>query len=217
MRARMKSGDTEKIIFFANVSRDREIYILAGNYLQTLDWRNNADVMRNIITFYQKSKSFDKLGSFYQVCAEVEIDEYQNYEKALGALNECLKCYQKCDGMDVGDRVNLVLRHIDLITKFVDYQSNYEGNPEHSVDGCRELLAQPDINAAVRKGDIYGFLIEHYAKTQNYRASHQMIEELRRTIPNVNLAYYVNSDILLTIEKALGVSLLPENAALDDE
>jgi intraflagellar transport protein 140 len=34
MKSLLKSGDTEKVIFFANVSRDPDIYILAGNYLQ---------------------------------------------------------------------------------------------------------------------------------------------------------------------------------------
>ena len=62
MKSLLKSGDTEKIIFFANVSRQREIYILAGNYLQTLDWRNNSDIMKHIITFYNKAKAFDMLG-----------------------------------------------------------------------------------------------------------------------------------------------------------
>ena len=58
MKSLLKSGDTEKIIFFANVSRQKEIYILAGNYLQTtLDWRNNPEIMKNIITFYNKSKA----------------------------------------------------------------------------------------------------------------------------------------------------------------
>ena len=67
MKSLLKSGDTDKIIFFANVSRQREIYILAGNYLQTLDWRNNADIMKNIIAFYTKSKTYDLLAMFYQV------------------------------------------------------------------------------------------------------------------------------------------------------
>ena len=67
MKSLLKSGDTDKIIFFANVSRQREIYILAGNYLQTMDWRNNADIMKNIIAFYTKSKSYDLLAMFYQV------------------------------------------------------------------------------------------------------------------------------------------------------
>ena len=34
MRALLKSGDTEKIIFFAGVSRQKEIYVMAANYLQ---------------------------------------------------------------------------------------------------------------------------------------------------------------------------------------
>ena len=33
MKSLLKSGDTEKIIFFANVSRQRDIYILAGKYI----------------------------------------------------------------------------------------------------------------------------------------------------------------------------------------
>jgi intraflagellar transport protein 140 len=34
MKCLLKSGDTEKIIFFGGVSRTKEIYILAANYLQ---------------------------------------------------------------------------------------------------------------------------------------------------------------------------------------
>ena len=41
MKCLLKSGDTEKIIFFAGVSRNQKIYILAANYLQNLDWHND--------------------------------------------------------------------------------------------------------------------------------------------------------------------------------
>ena len=88
MKCLLKSGDTDKIIFFANVSRNRDIFILAANYLQNLDWHNNPDTMKSIITFYTKAKAFEQLSSFYDACANVEIDEYRDYAKALGALNE---------------------------------------------------------------------------------------------------------------------------------
>ena len=71
MKALLKSGDTEKIIFFAQVSRQREIYIMAANYLQTLDWRSDPDVMKNIITFYTKGKALESLAGFYDACAQV--------------------------------------------------------------------------------------------------------------------------------------------------
>ena len=119
MKSLLKSGDTEKIIFFANVSRQREIYILAGNYLQTLDWRNNSDIMKNIITFYNKAKAFDLLAMFYHACAEVEIDEYQSYEKAHGALSECMKCLNRAEKSDViNSRLVQVGRNMDLIARY---------------------------------------------------------------------------------------------------
>lgn len=53
--------------------------------------------MKNVITFYNKAKAFDLLAMFYHACAEVEIDEYQNYEKAHGALSECMKNLAKAE------------------------------------------------------------------------------------------------------------------------
>lgn len=38
MRTLLKSGDTERIIFFAGVCKSKDIYLLAANYLQNLDW-----------------------------------------------------------------------------------------------------------------------------------------------------------------------------------
>lgn len=92
MRALLKSGDTEKIMFFAGVSRQKEIYIMAANYLQSLDWRKEPEIMKNIISFYTKGRALDLLAGFYDACAQVEIDEYQNYDKAHGALIEAYKC-----------------------------------------------------------------------------------------------------------------------------
>merc|ERR1719355_587202 len=95
MKALLQSGDTEKIIFFAGTARQPDIYVLAGNYLQSLDWHSDPEIMKNIITFYTKAKAYDKLASFYDACAQVEIDEYRDYEKAGGALREALKYLHK--------------------------------------------------------------------------------------------------------------------------
>eukprot|EP00878_Enallax_costatus_P031948 GHUV01035023.1.p1 GENE.GHUV01035023.1~~GHUV01035023.1.p1 ORF type:complete len:310 (+),score=104.54 GHUV01035023.1:79-930(+) len=83
MRALVKSGDTEKIVFFAGVSKQREVYIMAANYLRTLDWRANPDYLKNILNFYTKAGAADSLAGFYLGCAQMEIDEYKAYDKAL--------------------------------------------------------------------------------------------------------------------------------------
>ncbi|XP_021344536.1 intraflagellar transport protein 140 homolog, partial [Mizuhopecten yessoensis] len=70
MKALLKSGDTEKITFFAGVSRQKEIYVMAANYLQSLDWRKDPEIMKNIIGFYTKGRALDSLAAFYDACAQ---------------------------------------------------------------------------------------------------------------------------------------------------
>lgn len=57
--------------------------MMAANYLQTLDWHSDPEVMKNIISFYTKAAAMDSLAAFYEACAQIEIDEYRDYEKAL--------------------------------------------------------------------------------------------------------------------------------------
>ena len=54
LKCLIRSGDTDKIVFFAGVSRTAEIYTLAANYLQTLDWHSKPDLAQSIVTFYSK-------------------------------------------------------------------------------------------------------------------------------------------------------------------
>ena len=45
-------------------------------------------------------------------------------------------------------------------------------------------------------------MIEHFVKVSNYKQAYALIMEFRQEIPNVNLAYYVNTDVLLAIGKS---------------
>jgi intraflagellar transport protein 140 len=38
------------------------------------------------------------------------------------------------------------------------------------VKQCQVLLEEPDLDSGVRIGDIYGFLIEHYARKERWKA-----------------------------------------------
>lgn len=44
---------------------------MAANYLQSLDWRKDPEIMKNIIAFYTKGRALDSLASFYDACAQV--------------------------------------------------------------------------------------------------------------------------------------------------
>jgi intraflagellar transport protein 140 len=70
MKCLLRGGDTKAVIQFASISRNAEIYKLAANYLQQMDWRE-ADIMKAIIMFYSKAKAFEQLSGFYDSCAQV--------------------------------------------------------------------------------------------------------------------------------------------------
>lgn len=203
MKALLKSGDTERIIFFANVSRQREIYVMAANYLQTLDWRNGGDIIKHIITFYTKGKALDLLSSFYEAYAQDEIDEYQNYEKALDALTEAFKSISKVSNHSNAEKLENLKSKIEIVKKFVDIRQLYESSPEDAVKQCRDLLHLDNVDAAVRKGDIYGFLIEHFCSHENYKVAYSILEQMQNTMPDVNLPYYIKVENLKAIYKAL--------------
>lgn len=55
------------------MSRQRELYVMAANYLTTLNWHDNGDAMKNIIAFYTKAQAHEALAAFYEQCAQIEV------------------------------------------------------------------------------------------------------------------------------------------------
>ncbi|XP_022095457.1 intraflagellar transport protein 140 homolog isoform X2 [Acanthaster planci] len=210
MRALLKSGDTEKIIFFAGVSRQKEIYVMAANYLQSLDWRKDPEIMKNIIGFYTKGRALDSLAGFYDACAQVEIDEYQNYDKALGALSEAYKCLSKAKMKNASlqeEKLGALKSRIGLIKKFVTARRVYDEDPDEAMRQCQILLEEPDLDNAVRIGDVFGMMIEHYARQENFKKAYAFMEDMRGRIPTVNMAYYVNMRTIEAVHRALDIPL----------
>lgn len=45
----------------------------------------------------------------------------------------------------------------------------YEDRPDESIEKCALLLDEPSLDTAIRVGDVYGMMIEHYAHTGNHQ------------------------------------------------
>ncbi|KAG5313583.1 IF140 protein, partial [Pseudoatta argentina] len=210
MKALLKSGDSEKICFFAQVSRNREIYIMAGNYLQSLDWQNQPEILKNIINFYSRGKAMDLLANFYVACAQVEIDEFQNYEKALDALNQANRCLSKVvtpRDPDVHKRaIELVNNRMSAIKRYLDIKRLFDrGETETAMQQVRHLLDSqgPNLEQSVRRGDLFATITQHYANIGDTEKAWATIEELKRLVPGINLTYYFNINLL----EALGYKM----------
>ncbi|CAE7303974.1 Ift140 [Symbiodinium natans] len=212
MKSLLNSGDTEKIIFFAGTARQPDIYVLAGNYLQSLDWHADPDIMKNIIQFYSKAKAYDKLASFYDACAQVEVDEYRDYEKAGGALREALKYMAKAAGdtAESDERVISLQNRIALVDEFANVRKMAKTEPDQMVAVCERMVTLPDIDAAVRIGDIFAQLVEYYVEFNDYNSAYRTVERMRER--GIVLTPYLDRALLERIYGAVGQPL-PESEA----
>ncbi|GAB5583228.1 intraflagellar transport protein 140 homolog isoform X1 [Prionailurus iriomotensis] len=211
MRALLKSGDTEKIVFFAGVSRQKEIYIMAANYLQSLDWRKEPEIMKTIISFYTKGRALDLLASFYEACAQVEIDEYQNYDKAHGALTEAYKCLAKAKAkspLDQETKLAQLQNKMALVKRLIQARRTYAEDPKEAVKQCELLLEEPELDSSVRVGDVYSFLVQHYLQTEEFQAAYRYLEEMRKKVPSANMSYYVSQQTVDAVHRGLGLPVM---------
>jgi len=222
MQCLVKSKDTEKIIYYATMTKKKDIFILAANYLQKLDWHNEPEIMKTIINFYTKARAMQQLASFYDACAQVEIDEYRDYEKALGALKESLKYIIKAKAIpDKDEKLQSLDGRIRLVERFVEARKLVKRNPAEMVKLCNMLLDSPDVETAIRVGDVFALLIEYYHGQQQMQQAYEIIKRMQNG--NIILAPYLDQTMVNNIHRAVGVEQqiaapAPENHdEVDDE
>ncbi|KAJ3325252.1 hypothetical protein HDV06_005009 [Boothiomyces sp. JEL0866] len=183
MGSLLKSGDKDRIITFATVSKHPEIF----------------------------AKAYLTLSRFYESCAQIEIDEYQNYEKALSALNEAEKALSK----DKSNPPLTVLKHKQaLVTLFLDaHKAAGAHNLEQCEQICAQLLNQEDIDIVIRIGDIFGLLIETSYSHGDLKKAGELLHRLKmRLSSNMNVEYYVDPLIV----KALVQDEKHENESIEE-
>ena len=82
-----------------------------------------------------------------------------------GAIIREVSVIQRCICTSaVGELEYLVVKHICSRR----CPRSYEDDADEAMKQCQILLEEPDIETAVRMGDIYGIMVEHLARQQNY-------------------------------------------------
>ncbi|XRB23736.1 IFT140 protein [Pseudoscourfieldia marina] len=213
LKALMRGGDAEKVMFFANVSRQRDVYVMAANYLQTLDWHSNADILKNIVTFYTKAKAPDSLSMFYESCAHVEIDDYRDYAKALAALEEAQKCLSKSRGTDEKEgRIAVLRRKCEDVEAFIAARAASTVNPDECKRLCERLLTSAansvEGESALRMGDVFALLVEHYHGIGRMAEAQSTVD--RMLASRIILAPYLDLGMVANIYESQGLNPPPE-------
>lgn len=182
MKSLLKSGDTDKIVFFASMSRQKDVYIMAANYLQSLNWQSDGKILKNIIQFYSKAHAYDLLANFYANCAQAEIDEFHDYDKAIKALQEAARCVAKLAVEPVSMQHRRVVDNLEnactQVNKVLEIQDALE-RAEYSnvVAVCKSMLAIAE-RPPVRSIHIQAILIEALVRNHQYDEAYESLKDL---------------------------------------
>ena len=189
---------------------------MAANYLQTLNWRSEPEIMKQIVTFYTKAKAPASLALFYEACSQVEIDEYQNYEKALGALREAQRHMVKARANERDPRLAALTSRIQNIERFLQgrklVMASSSAGPgsgvpvEEAATLFHQLLDTPDINFSVRIGDIIGQLVSYHYLQGTRTALNEAYALIDRMIKSrLDVLFYLDEALVRDIYAKLGL------------
>ena len=207
MKCLIKQGNLQAIIGYANTAREPQVYILAANYLQNTNLHNNdIKIMSMIVAFYKKAKAYENLATFYENQAQNEIDEYREYEKALGAMTEAIKAIQKAPNAIKTGRQKQLEYRIKLISEFVKAQQlgAKGGNPEEMLKIYNSIIDSPDAENAIRVGDAIAQIIEYYFRVKDYKTAYEYLQKMISRGIKVNP--YLDQSIINTIYNGLGIA-----------
>merc|ERR1740115_593685 len=80
---------------------------------------------------------------------------------------------------DADPKVQALNSRIQIVDRFAGIRKLGKTNPEEMVQVCEQMLQMGDIENAVRAGDVFGQLVEHYAGTNNFPEAHRTVEQMR--------------------------------------
>eukprot|EP00966_Prymnesium_polylepis_P325904 7381841-Prymnesium_polylepis.1 len=150
-----------------------------------------------------KAKAFEQLSSFYDACAQIEIDECRNYEKALVALRKALIWLDKARFAGKEDKVRSLQTRIGHVEGVVGLRKLVKSEPQQMVKACHDLLEQLDVESAIRVGDVYALMVEWFYSQHQMEQAYNLIEKMRAR--SIILSPYLDHKMVQAICAAMGM------------
>ena len=180
MKCYIKMGDKNKVIQFAHICRNPELFILAANFLQNLEW--TPDVIKIIVSFFNKAKAYYNLSQFYTVLGVSEISEKKNFKTGEEYLKEALKAVMKVREND--DKKNNKIDEIKKKLSFIEYLNDMNarlqgGDAAGALNRCNELLKISGRDDILSDKDIYGFMFKIHYFQKDYQNAFIVLEQCR--------------------------------------
>ena len=199
----IKAGDSKKVMHYAAKTKSREASILAANYLQSLDWHSSAEYTKAILQIHNPPPAYEQLAFFYDAMAQIEIDEYRDYDKALRALKQAFKQIKKSSAGNKQQVMLLFEQKTRLVNRFASARKLAESDPAQMIAICEALIKESNPEAGIRVGDVYALMVEYYHSISNHSEAYHVMQRMKES--GIILGPYLDHAMVEGIHQALGV------------
>lgn len=62
-----------------------------------------------------------------------------------------------------------------------------------AIQELQQLLADPNIEVAVRQGDIYAVIVEYFAANNNFKSALNALQDMKAKLPKVSLRLFIKT------------------------
>jgi len=100
------------------------------------------------------------------------------------------------------------------VDKFVEARKLTQTSPAEMLRKCNELLVHPDVESAIRVGDVYGTLFEYYYSQRDMPQAFTILQKMRDG--SIILDPYVDEDMVDKVHDAVGVPRENRTGAEED-
>ncbi|EAY18528.1 hypothetical protein TVAG_083840 [Trichomonas vaginalis G3] len=214
MKDIIRGDDPEKVIRFANKLKRKDAFIMAADYLSEQNPREGEQLFITAMQFYQRAGSYDKISQFLERSAQTEIDDFQDYKKALDLLRRAHQTMAKTDM--TRDREAIVmsqLQKIRWIEMYIEASECVQSDPMRMQCICNELLQTRGVDICLRLEDVYMLLVQYFVELGNFTQAQRILENMRKN--GVDLKWFMEVEQLKKIYRMAGVEYVDEEPTFD--
>jgi intraflagellar transport protein 140 len=102
-------------------------------------------------------------------------------------------------------------KRINIIEEFVESRNIASSDPQTMERMCVQLLDYPEVESAIRVGDVYAQLIEYSYERGDMQSSFSYLQSMKKR--KILLTPYLDQEMIDNIYSANGV----KNPAMDDD
>ena len=182
--------------------------------LETSVWKNDEKITNSIVQLYTLGKAFVELAHFFEVCSDMEIDEYGDYEKALAATEETRKALYKLTAgsrapASLFDWLSVVNQRVNVLKRFVAVSLILRKDGVNSTEkevAYLELIQDQQITNGkiIRFGDFCSLLVEYFVTAAKVNEATKVMDDMLKK--GLVLDDYIELQFIKKVEALTGIN-----------